>query len=70
MAVLEQQTTDRARQMENALATVRLEGLEPPAWATAIFQRYSDGELTLEQMGRAIDDYAGREYGPVRIPRD
>ena len=54
--------------MENALATGRMEGLEPSVDAKAIFQQYVDGELTLEQMGRAIDEHADRQYGPVRIP--
>ena len=50
----------RAREIENALASGRLEGLEPSAEAMAIFQRYIDGELTLEQMGAAIDEHADR----------
>ena len=57
----------RAEQIENALASVRLEGLEPSAEGKAIFQRYVDGELTNEEMGREIDDYFDRKYGPVRI---
>ena len=69
MAVLSELTI-RARVMESALASGRLEGLEPSDEAKAIFQRYADGELTLEQMGRAIDEYADRRYGPVRLPRD
>lgn len=60
----------RAREIENSLASGRMEGLEPSAGAMVIFQRYIDGELTLEQMGAAIDEYADREYGPVRLPRN
>jgi hypothetical protein len=72
MAVI---TTDRAREqrvrdIENALASGRIEGLEPSSEALAIFHRYIDGELTLEQMGAAIDEHADREYGPVRSPRN
>ena len=68
-------TTDRlreqrSREIENSLASGRMEGLEPSAGAMAIFQRYIDGELTPEQMGAAIDEYADREYGPVRLPRN
>ena len=59
---------ERAREVENALASGRMEGLEPSPGAMAIFQRYIDGELTLEEMGAAIDAHAGREYGPVRLP--
>ena len=60
----------RAREIENSLASGRMEGLEPSAGAMVIFQRYIDGELTLEQMAAAIDEYADREYGPVRLPRN
>lgn len=58
----------RAREIENALASVRMEGLEPSAGAKTIFQRYVDGELTMEQMGAAMQRYADQEYGPVRLP--
>ena len=60
----------RAREIENAIASGRIEGLEPSDGAKAIFQRYVDGTLTLEQMGEAIDEFADREYGPVRLPRN
>lgn len=58
----------RAEEMDDALATGRMEGLEPSAGATAIFQRYVDGDLTLEQMGRAIHEFSEREYGSVHLP--
>lgn len=58
----------RAKEIENSLASGRMEGLEPSPEAMAIFQRYIDGELTLEQMGAAIDKHADRTYGPVRLP--
>ena len=58
----------REREVENALASGRLEGLEPSEAAKAIFQRYVDGDLTLEQMGAAIDQLADRDYGPIRLP--
>jgi hypothetical protein len=69
MAVLtDRGRPSRAREVQNAIASGRLEGLEPSAGAHEIFQRYVDGELTLEQMGDAIDEFADREYGPVRLP--
>jgi hypothetical protein len=69
MAVLTDRAREtRAREIENATASGRLEGLEPSAGAKEIFQRYVEGELTLEQMGAAIDEFADREYGPVRLP--
>ena len=58
----------RARDVENALASVRMEGQEPSYEAKAILQRYVDGDLTLEEMGRAIDQLLDEKYGPVRLP--
>jgi hypothetical protein len=60
----------RTLDMEDALATGRLEGLQPSTGALAIFDRYVSGELNLEQMGAAIDDYADKRYGPVCLSRD
>lgn len=51
----------RAKEVENALASVRMEGLEISAEAETIFQKYVEGELTLEQMGRMIDRLLDRE---------
>ena len=68
--IVDQERAQRALGMEDALASVRMEGLEPSMEAKAIFQRYVDGELTLEEMGRAIDEHCDREYGPVRLPRN
>lgn len=60
----------RAREIENALASVRMEGREPSDEAKAIFQQYVEGELTSEEMGRAIDQHLDRTYGPVRLSRN
>ena len=70
MAVITQDRAkeQRAREITNALATVRIEGLEPSDEAHAIFQRYVEGELTSGEMGRSIDQLLNREYGPVRLP--
>ena len=58
----------RLNEVRQALASVRLEGLDPGEAAKAIFQRYVDGVSTAEEMGRAIDQLLDREYGPVRLP--
>jgi hypothetical protein len=58
----------RAAAMTNAIASVRLEGLEPSREATAIFQCYVDGELSAGEMGDAIDALLDNEYGPLRLP--
>ncbi len=60
----------RAREIENALASVRIEGLEPSAQAKAIFQRYIDGELTSQGKAQAFQEFLDREYGPVCLPRN
>ena len=71
MAVLTDRGREtRAREVENAIATGRLEGLEPSAGAQQIFQRYIDGELTSEEMDREFMKYIDSTYGPVRLPRD
>ena len=62
--------TQRAREVENAMASVRMEGLEPSEETKALFQRYVDGELTSEELDRAFAAYLDREYGPVRLPRN
>ena len=56
--------------VENALASARMEGLEPSQEAHGIFQQYVDGELSLEAMGRAVDRLLDRQYGPVRLSRN
>lgn len=58
----------RAREVENAVASVRLEGLEPSEAAMAIFQKYVDGEVTSEELDRAFGEHLDRQYGPVRLP--
>lgn len=61
--------TERAREVENALASVRMEGLEPSDEAKALLQRYVNGEVTSENLDRSFDLYFDRKYGPVRLPR-
>jgi hypothetical protein len=70
VTTLDQTRIQREREVENALASVRMEGLEPSAEAKDIFQRYVEGDLTLKEMGRTVDQLLDRQYGPVRLPRD
>lgn len=58
----------RAREIENALASVRMEGLEPSDGAKALFERYVDGEITSEDLDRAFASHLDNKYGPVRLP--
>ena len=52
MAVItaDQARRKRAKEVEHALASVRMEGLEPSQEAKALFQRYIDGAV----VGRTI----------------
>jgi hypothetical protein len=70
VTTLDRTRMQREREVKNALASVRLEGLEPSAEAKVIFQRYVDGDLTSEEMGSAVDQLLDRRYGPVRLSRN
>jgi hypothetical protein len=60
----------RTRIYEEALASVRLEGFELDDETKALYQRYMDGELTLAQVGTAIDGFNDRDFGSVPLPRN
>lgn len=68
--IVDQERAQRALEIEDALATVRLEGLEPSAAVKAIYQRYVDGELTADEMDLAMTEHLDREYRPVRLSRN
>jgi hypothetical protein len=70
VTTLEQTRIQREREVENALASVRMEGLEPSEEAKAIFQRCVEGDLSLKEMGSTVDQLLDRHYGPVRLPRN
>ena len=44
----------RERFVKNAVANVRLEGLEPSPKALEVWQSYIEGEVSLEQAGELI----------------
>jgi len=44
----------RASAVRNSLGSLAIEGLDPGPEAKAIFQRYINGELTLEETGAAL----------------
>ena len=60
--------TQRAREVDSALGSVRIEGLEPSDEAKAMFQRYVDGDISSAELDRAFDVYFDQKYGPVRLP--
>ena len=59
----------RTRVYEEALASVRLEGFEIDEPVKGLYQRYISGELTLAEVGSAIDELDDREFGPVSLSR-
>ncbi len=68
--ITEKEREMRLNAVEQSAVTNRLEGLESGPEAAKIFERYSDGELTLHQMGNAIEALHERKYGPLPLPRD
>jgi hypothetical protein len=70
VSAVDQARARREREVEKALASVRMEGLEPPEEALAIFQRYVEGDVTLEEMGRSVDQLLDLQYGSVRLSRN
>ena len=67
-ATAEAARAERASQIEDALASVRMEGLEPSAAVLENYQRYVDGELNSEELDHAMEEFFSTKYGPVRIP--
>lgn len=59
----------RTRVYEEALASVRLEGFELDKQTKALYQPYIEGELTLAEVERAINQLDNREFGPLPLPR-
>ena len=69
-SITDQERVQRRARIERAIASVRLEGLEPTAAARAIFNRYVSGELTIDEMGAEIRALNAREFGPVHVSGD
>ena len=62
--------TERQARVVRAVASVRLEGLEPTVAARAVFDRYAAGDLTSQEMTEQIRALNAREFGPVHVPGD
>jgi hypothetical protein len=56
---------ERAREVDNALASVRIARLEPSDDAKVLYQRYFEGQVTSEELERAFDLYLDSKYGPA-----
>ncbi len=70
VTTIDQARAQRAKDVENAIASVRLEGLEPSGEAKDLFQRYVDGDLTSDQLDHSLKTRLDAKYGPVCLPRD
>jgi hypothetical protein len=65
-------TTERERAVREeayreAVANLRLEGLEMDQEAKGIFQRHIDGEITVEEFRAAINDLNDRKFRPLPV---
>jgi hypothetical protein len=70
LRITEQERQIRENAVEQSLASVRLEGLEPGPHVNEIYGRYINGELTLEEMGGEMEALHDREFGPLCLSRN
>jgi hypothetical protein len=68
--ITDQERTERQARVARAVASVRLEGLEPTDAAKAVFDRYVAGDLTTEEMAVEIRALNAREFGPIHVSGD
>ncbi len=68
--ITEQERAERRARVARALASVRLEGLEPTDAAKAVFDRYVTGDLTADEMAAEIRALNAREFGPIHVSGD
>ena len=66
--VTEKERAERQASAERALASLRLEGLEPTDSAKAVVKRYICGELTIDELVQEIQTLNVREFGPLHVP--
>ena len=68
--ITDQKRIEREARVARAVASVRLEGLEPTEAAKAVFNRYIAGDLTTQEMAAEIRALNAREFGPIHVFRD
>ncbi|MFN7918974.1 MAG: antitoxin VbhA family protein [Bryobacteraceae bacterium] len=66
-AITALERAERQKDIDQSLASVRLEGLEPTDDAKVIFQRYVDGKIDIDGMIEEIRILNARKYGPVPV---
>ncbi len=68
--ITEQERLEREARVARAIASVRLEGLEPTDEAKAVFDRYVAGDLTTQEMVAEIQALNARQFGPIHVSGD
>jgi len=68
--ITDQERTERRQRVTRAVASVRLEGLEPTAAAKAVFDRYVAGDLTTGEVAAEIRALNARQFGPIHVSGD
>jgi hypothetical protein len=65
--ITEQERIERQARVTRAIASGRLEGLEPTEAAKVIFDRYVAGDLTTAEMAAEIRALNARQFGPIHL---
>jgi hypothetical protein len=68
--ITDEERTERRARVTRAVASVRLEGLDPTEAANAVFDRYVAGDLTTQEMAAEIQALIAREFRPIHVPGD
>ena len=68
--ITDEERTARHARVVRALASVRLEGLEPTEAAKSVFDRYVAGDLTTREVAAEIQALNAREFGPLHVLGD
>ena len=66
----DRERTERQARVVRAVASVRIEGLEPTETARAVFDRYIAGDLTAQEMAAEIRALNARQFGPLHVSGD
>ena len=69
-SISDRERTERQARVTRAVASVRLEGLEPTEAAKAVFDRYVAGDLTTQEMAAQIRALNARQFGPLHVSGD
>ena len=62
-----QERLKRADDLRQTLASLRLEGLTPDDDTLAILEQHVNGDISLEEMGAALDGLHDRQFGSLPL---